>query len=38
MVTEEKDKAIHAVMTIARMKQILKVRDEIMSRALKDFF
>ena len=40
MVTRVKDNAIPAVMSMARvrMKMIVKMRDEIMSRALKDLF
>jgi hypothetical protein len=40
MITREKDNAIPAVMSMARVriKMIVKMRDEIMSRALKDLF
>lgn len=38
MITKETDKAVTAVITMARlrMKKNAKVRDEIISRALKD--
>jgi hypothetical protein len=40
MITPEKERAVTEVMSMARviMMKILKTRDEIISRALKDLF
>ena len=40
MVNSEKDRAVNALMTLARdrMRKIVKSKDEIMSRTLKDLF